>query len=70
MSHDMTTAEGQMAAAKARGLRCVTEISTGRQGWVTQEQNHGFHYRIRWAGAKGADAVSRVKVDEIDFHTK
>lgn len=64
----MTTAEGQMASAKARGLKCVTEIATGRQGWVTQELNYGFHYRVRWAGAKCAAAVGRVKVDDIDFH--
>lgn len=63
----MGTAEGQMASAKAKGLRCVVEISTGRQGWVTQELNHGFHFRVRWAGERGAAAVTRVRTEEIDI---
>lgn len=66
MNHDMTTAEGQLAAAKARGMKVVTEASTGRKGWVTQEQNFGFHLQVRWAGAKGTGAVTRVRVEDVD----
>ena len=50
-----------------RNLRWVTEISTGRRGWIVQEMNHGFHWRVRWEGEKGALAVTRVRVEEIDF---
>lgn len=64
---DMTTAEGQLAAARQRRLPIVTVLSTGERGWVTQEQNYGFHYMVRIAGARGSRAVRRFKVDEIEF---
>lgn len=65
--NDMTTVQGQLAAARKRGLRVVTVIGTGEMGWVTQEMNYGFHVRVRVAGARGAEAVRRLKIDEVEF---
>lgn len=64
---DLSTVEGQLAGARAGGFQIVTDTATGRQGWVTQELNYGFHYRVRWAGEKGAAATSRMRVDDIKF---
>lgn len=48
-------------------MKWVTEKGTGRRGWVVQELNYGYHLRIRWEGARGAEAVSRVRIDDIEF---
>ncbi len=68
MDHDMTTADGQMAAAKARGLKCVTHKNTGARGWVTQEfrVKGGYEFRVRWAGVKGGAGVARIKTYKVD----
>lgn len=65
--YDMTTAKGQLEAARKRGLRIVTVIATGEFGWVTQEMNYGFHLQVRIAGARGARTTRRLKVDEVEF---
>ncbi|MCF3174799.1 hypothetical protein IPZ61_15885 [Streptomyces sioyaensis] len=64
--YDMTTAEGQLQAARARGLKIVHIKATGAVGWVTQERNYGYTLFVRIAGAKGDQAVQRVSVDAVE----
>jgi hypothetical protein len=68
--HDVTTAEGQLARARERGLTIVTETATGRQGWTVQNSQYGYAVRVRWAGAKAGETTSTVPVDSLDFEQR